>query len=47
MKRLLTVAYMVILVSGIVWGIMYLENMRKESAAEALRNTESALHSDD
>ena len=43
MKRLLTVAYLVILVSGVAWGIMWLEDMRKESAEEARRNTETAL----
>ena len=43
MKKLLRVAYVVVLIGGIAGGIMYLEDMRKQSAAENRRNTEAAL----
>lgn len=43
MKRLLTVAYIVIAVSCAVWGVQWLEDMRKQSAEEARQNSEAAL----
>jgi hypothetical protein len=43
MKRLLNVAYIVIAISCGVWGIQWLEEMRKQSAEEARLNSEAAM----
>ena len=43
MKRLLNVAYIVIAISCGVWGIQWLEDMRKQSAEEARLNSEAAM----
>ncbi|MCZ6828188.1 MAG: hypothetical protein O7F73_01110 [Gammaproteobacteria bacterium] len=47
MKRFLTAIYLVVAVSCIVWGIMWLETMRKQSAEESRQNTEAALQEAD
>jgi hypothetical protein len=43
MKRLLTVAYIVIALGCAVWGIQWLEDMRIQSAEERRLNSEAAL----
>ena len=47
MKRFLTMIYIVVVFGGIVWGIMWLENMRKESAEESRKEVEAALQEED
>jgi len=43
MKRFLSVTYIVVVLGCTVWGIMWLEDMRKQSAEESRRNAAAAL----
>ena len=43
MIRLLKLVTVIAVISGIVWGIQYLEQMRQASEAESRANNEAAL----
>ena len=42
-KRLLTLFTIIVVLAAGVWGILWLEDMRKQAAQEARDNTEAAL----